>query len=253
MNNHDNVSHESLPSDKIRKIPNWTRSYAQNRTLPFLVLIAAYSLVCYGTGHFAQLTGEAYRAGQMLAFSLRLAALVICCGAIVALAVPNVTKRLQRQLMELCYGDEGEAMIVSSPISPLWRWSVYFFFLLFAVGIPAQVLLGSRIAEAYQQPISALYFVPFMVVLGLAMRPRVGLLNLIWPFLYGLHAVLILAGAPILFGGKWSDLNIGLPIFGYGVLSALIGHGYNRYSLWRLRRLGAAGREKEASRSSRQL
>jgi hypothetical protein len=61
---------------------------------------------------------------------------------------------------------------------------------------------------------------------------------LLWALLYTLHALLILAGAPIVFHGKWWNLNLALPVFGYGILSLLAGHIYSRVALRRLRRLG---------------
>ena len=244
MNENEKSSPEQLPLQEIREIPKWSRSYALNRTLPVLVLLAAFLLICWGIGQFSQLAGEAYRAGRMLAFGLRMAALAVCLGAIVPLVIPSMFRRLVRILNEWCYPNEGVAIIAPSLKSPLRRRLVFSGFLLLAVGIPAQVILGARLTEEYKQPVSTLYAVPFLMALALSV-PGVVSMFLLWAVLYGLHAVLLLAGAPILFGGEWSSLNIVVPTIGYGMLSALAGHVYNRYSLRRLRRLGVGGRGQE--------
>ena len=62
---------------------------------------------------------------------------------------------------------------------------------------------------------------------------------LLWPVLYGLHAILLAAGAPIYFGGNLEILNMLVPTAGYGLLSAVAGHIYSRFALRNLRRLAA--------------
>jgi hypothetical protein len=86
-----------------------------------------------------------------------------------------------------------------------------------------------------------LYCVPFLVILTLLMRPAIGWLALLWPALYGLHAILIVAGVPILLTGRWEGLNILVPMAGYGILAGLVAHLYSRYALRRLKRIAQAG------------
>jgi hypothetical protein len=47
--------------------------------------------------------------------------------------------------------------------------------------------------------------------------------------------VLIVAGAPIAFVGRWEPLNMLVPIIGYGLLTSLIGHLYSRWALHSVR------------------
>ncbi|MEZ6070602.1 MAG: hypothetical protein R3C10_10080 [Pirellulales bacterium] len=68
----------------------------------------------------------------------------------------------------------------------------------------------------------------------------------IWPALYTIHALLIVAGAPIVFHAPWDGLNMLIPIAGYGILAALVGHLYSRYALGKLRRLAAGVRPHSA-------
>ena len=93
------------------------------------------------------------------------------------------------------------------------------------------------IPSKFMQPISAVYVVPFLVGLWLLMRPMAGYAALLWPLLYAIHAILILAGAPILFTGPWEVLNVVIPIAGYGLLASLAGHFYSRVALRHLKRL----------------
>lgn len=69
-----------------------------------------------------------------------------------------------------------------------------------------------------------------------------GYLALLWPGLYALHAILILAGAPIVLTGPWEALNMLIPIAGYGMLAGLASHAYGRFALHRLRRLAQVDR-----------
>ncbi len=243
MDKRDLTSQEHLPPHEIREIPRWSRAYARNRALPVMVMLVVFLLIAYAIGQFSQSAGEAYRAGHMLAFGFTIAALAVCCGAAVSFAIPRVFGKICRILMAWCYPNEGEVFIAPASRSSIRKPLLYFFLFLMAVGVPTQALLGSRIPEDYVQPVSALYVVPFLSALALALRPAAGILSFLWPILYALHAVLILAGAPILFRGEWSNLNIILPACGYGILSSLLGHAYSRYSLRRLRRSGLNGGE----------
>jgi hypothetical protein len=108
----------------------------------------------------------------------------------------------------------------------------------FALCILASVIAGNLglISSRFMQPVSALYVVPFVTFLILVQRPMSGYLMLIWPALYAVHAILILAGGPT-FRGRWDVLNMLIPTAGYGLFSTLIALLYSRYALFRLKRL----------------
>ena len=86
------------------------------------------------------------------------------------------------------------------------------------------------------QPVSALYVVPFLVFLYLWQRPIISPLALLWPTLYAIHAILVVADVPILFHKPWTALNMLIPIAGYGILFGLLGHVYSRYALKKLKK-----------------
>lgn len=97
----------------------------------------------------------------------------------------------------------------------------------------------------YMQPISAIYTVPFIVFVGYTHKSEGSPFMILWPALYALHAILIVAGAPIVFAGKWTGLNMLVPIAGYGLLAGLLGHAYSRFALRRLRKAARAGLDTE--------
>ena len=162
-------------------------------------------------------------------------------GAIAAtlyLSVPRWGGKLQERLVERLYAKEGSVRLAP----PQTRNSKRIGWLLGAVF--GTCILGSialtgwyHIPEQYMQPISAIYCIPFLVGLWFLQRPVSSPIMLLWPA-FGLHAILIVAGAPIVFVGAWSGLNMLIPVIGYGMLTGLISHAYSRFALRKLR--GAA-------------
>jgi hypothetical protein len=125
----------------------------------------------------------------------------------------------------------------------------------FAACIIASVILSSLgfIPDKYMQPVSAIYIVPFLLMLGVLKQSIIGgPILLIWPGLYTLHAMLILAGVPIVFSGPWACLNILIPVVGYGLLTAIIAHLYSRFALWKLRRMVRDDLQDEPAEDRRQ-
>ena len=111
------------------------------------------------------------------------------------------------------------------------------------VGIVYMVcLLGSMelgmsgyIEVKYILPFMALFVVPFGVYQYFVLWPRLGHLLLIFPILYAIHAILIIAGVPIFFTGIFAvPLNMLLPLI-YTLLAFMIGHLYSRYALKKLK------------------
>ena len=87
--------------------------------------------------------------------------------------------------------------------------------------------------------------VPFFVAMTISQR--LGFWAFIWPVLYGLHAVLIMAGVPIrLTAVQLEILNMIVPVFGYGLVAIVFGHLYSRYALRRLKALVRAGFDPDA-------
>ena len=150
--------------------------------------------------------------------------------------------RIMRQISERLYRGEG-SVSVGLPLGPeatrppaTLIGFVFMFCVLASVGLGLLGFLPSR----YMQPISALYVVPFMLYLGWKQRAAGSPFMLLWPLLYGIHAILIAAGVPI---SRGPVFDMFFPVVGYGLVAGLSGHIYSRIALRRLRSLTSSGPE----------
>jgi hypothetical protein len=112
--------------------------------------------------------------------------------------------------------------------------AVIFFICLFGSW---HLAIEGYIAYKYLQPVSVLYIVPY-VVCGwyFWQSPRMGPIYLLYPILYAIHAILIIAGVPIFFTTEnFCIFSICLPLIGYSLLTYVIGHIYSRYALKKLK------------------
>jgi hypothetical protein len=226
--------------DGVREIPKWARRYAQNRTLPVVAFLVIFVLGSCVFGGLSLLTAWAYVVEKRV---LAAASMLVLCGFAVwwvwfsfigaARIIGGITERL--------YRGEGDVTVgacagIADARGPLLVAFVFMFCVLASVGLG---LLGS-LPIRYMQPISALYVVPFLCYLGLKLR-RVGSpFMFLWPALYGIHAILDVAGVPVRFWGDFHALDILAPMVGYGLIAALAGHIYSRVALRRLRSLAAS-------------
>lgn len=233
-------THDRNQTGDPREISKWTRVYAQNRSLPVVVFMLIYVLLCVALGGSSYLAGRAYRDGQMLLFGACLAVLLLAVAAVIYMAAPWWGgKQLQRMVSRL-YAKEGNVALSGPQCAKPVRVILVVGFLACVMSSVILDMLG-YIPDGYVQPVSALYCVPFLVILTLLMRPAVGFLALLWPAFYGLHAILILADVPIFLTGRSRFLNIVLPMAGYGILAGLIAHAYSRIALRKLKKLAQTG------------
>ena len=230
----DLSSNEKGRSEKIARL---ARTYAQNRSLGVVVALLVFSALSAGIGGLSYAGGAAYRDGNLLLFWICMAALVAVGAMVVYMSVPQWGGRKLESFTSQMYR-EGNASL-SVPEQQIRTRIATTLGILFGGCVLGSVLLGflGHISPQYLQPVSAVYVVPFLVGLTILMRPAVSYVSLLWPLLYGLHAVLIVAGVPISFTGRWEALNIIVPMVGYGVLTALLGHAANRRALHELRQM----------------
>ena len=221
-------------------LAKWARVYGQNRgSLAVGIFLAVITCLTAAIGGLSYLAGEAYRSENLLLFVAAVCLLIPVIAGIVYLAVPGWGGRLAERIVARYYAEEGGVSIVV-PVTGRRPWAVVLV-VYFTIGVVAMVWLGQSTPAGKQQPVSALFVVPFLVVLALMMRPGVGFVPLLWPALYALHAVLIVAGAPIVFTGMWTSLNLLIPIAGYGLLTAAAGYAYSRFAWHRLTALSRVG------------
>jgi len=225
--------------DQLKRIPFWTRKYAQNRTIPVMIgmlinlaLFAAIAIPSY-------FGGIACRAGNKPIFILCICILALATVALIYFCVPKWGGQFIKRLTSRITGAGGNAELKSDKLPIAQHPLRHLVGLLFGLCVISSVLLGFKgyIPLEYMQPVSAIYIVPFLVLLYLWQRPVVSPFMLLWPALYAIHAILILAGAPILFSGNLEFMNMILPVFGYGFISALLGYIYSRYALRKLKHI----------------
>jgi hypothetical protein len=225
------------PSEDVRGIARWARRYAQNRTLSVVVAMLVFLAGGAVMAGLSVLAAWAYMAGHGVLATVTVVALAVVVAwwiwfsfAGAARLLPRIAERLYRNEGQVTVGVRGEA-----GCPPSARWVA----LLFALGLTASVVLGvlGILPLRYMQPISALYCVPFLCYLSVRMGRAGSPFMLLWPALYALHAILLVAGAPIYFPERWEVLNMLVPTVGYGLVAALAGHVYSRVALRRLRAL----------------
>jgi len=241
--NQDINSPRSTQDNDVRDIPKWARRYAQNRTLPMLVFFAIFVVGFAAFGGLSYLTAWAYVTGQR---ALAVAAMLVLSGFAAWWMWFSFVggPRIMRRITERLYHSEGAVSPGPSPQENISRKSpavgfVFMFCVIASVGLGLLGVLPIR----YMQPVSALYIIPFWIYLGIIQRGSASPFMVLWPALYAIHAILLVAGAPIYFSGPWEMLNIFVPVVGYGVIAALAAHTYSRYALRRLRTLATSPEE----------
>ena len=249
-----NTQENQVPpnAEKLKEIPKWTRKYAQNRTLTILVLMAMTMLfsgfVAGLVGFSLALTVEGFKKGNIVLGCVGIAALVAVLAAISIFLIIIFSKfggknrgLIDQLIDQRVYGKEGSATVPLPKSSKKTRClgivSGAIFFICFFGSW--HLATEGFIAYKYLQPVSALYIVPYAVCGWYFWRsPRMGPIYLLYPILYTIHAILIVAGVPLFFATEnFCIFSIGLPAIGYGLLPFIIGHIYSRYALKKLKDL----------------
>jgi len=225
--------------ESVREIPKWTRRYAESRTLSVVVGLVIFTAGFLAMGGLSCLAAWSGLQGSRPLVVVSLALVVGAVGGWTWFSFVGA-RRLIPAITAYLYRGEGSVSPAgdeaAAPTQKAWA-------VLLICCVAAHVVLGllDLLPLEYMQPISAAYVVPAMVLMGLRLRERSGgsPFLLLWPALYAVHAGLVVAGAPVQFGGKLMGLNMLVPVAGYGLVVALAGHLYNRIALRRLRALAA--------------
>jgi hypothetical protein len=234
--------------ESARQMQSWVRRYAENRSLPMMVNLIVFTMLFLAISLGSYWGGQAYRNGNIPLLVVCIAVATVGVSGTIYIAIPRrggrPLQRLGEEIYGWIYGREGRVTISTPGIKrPVLTAMVGAVFMACVLGKVLLGKLGYLPDEKYSQPISAIYCVPFVVAKFFLMRPATGYIPLLWPSLYGLHALLIVAGAPILFVGSWEPLNLGVPVIGYGLLTGLIGHCYSRWALHNARSLAVGNRQ----------
>jgi len=230
-------NHVPLDTEKLKEIPKWTRKYAQNRTIPFLIFLTINLCLFAGITIPSYFGGIAYRNGNVVLFGISIFVLIISMICVIIISVPKWGSKIIERITRRVYAGEGSISISVPESMREKKWVGYAVAMVFGSCVFLSVILGllGYLPIKFMQPLSALYVVPFLVFLYLWQRPIISPLALLWPTLYAIHAILVVAGVPIQFDRPWIFLNMLIPTAGYGVLCGLLGHIYSRYALKKLK------------------
>jgi len=210
----------------LRAIPTWTDRYARNsRSLVVLVAIGLLCAILAAVIGFALYAVRSERvaltwvsialnvligaAGVYLACSGRMARWADRVGGGVTPALPHATQMRARRF----------DWMLALPVAGILVTARL-------LGLPAH----------YWQPMTAIYVVPALVYVvgrdGWTEWP-----DLLWPALYLLHAILVVAGIRLYVGVWYMDVFVPLGV--YAMVGAAAAAAYSRRALRRLRGLAA--------------
>ncbi len=227
----------SQDTEKLKEIPKWTRKYAQNRTIPVLIALAINLCLFASIAIPSYFGGKAYMSGNLVLFWICIFVLAVAMISLAFFCVPKWGGKFIERISRGLYNREGHVLISVPATIKKKQWVGYVVAMVFVSCVFISVILGllGYLSIKYMQPVSALYVVPFLVFLYLWQRPIISPLALLWPTLYAIHAILIVAGVPIHFERPWIFLDVLIPTVGYGILCGLAGHIYSRYALKKLK------------------
>ncbi len=227
----------------LREIPKWARRYAQNQTVPLLVFQAIFVAGSIVLGGLSCLTVWAYLHGhRALAFAAMLT-LVGFVGWWVWFSVLGADGLIRQTAWRLTRGI-GTASLGAPPFSTAPPTAPVVLFML-CVAASVEITMMGWVPTRYMQPLAAVYVIPFMIYLGVRQCNTSSPFMVLWPALYAVHAVLIMAGVPISRGPMF---DMFFPMVGYGSIAALAGHIYSRFALRKLRALAATPESHEQER-----
>jgi hypothetical protein len=203
----------------------WARRYAKSRTISFLVQWIVIVVMVLVIGVASSLTSLAYEQGYTLLLTLSMALMAGTMGVLTWFSVSP-------------WGSEIIWKITNWRATPLWLTALGGGLVVYHL-LLAMLVSFRFIPVAHMQPASALYMAPFLIIM--IRYQDLGFWAWIWPVMYALHGVLLLAGVLSPLRGDLQLLNMIGPVFGYGLVAIVVGHAYSRYALYQLKKLARTG------------
>ncbi len=237
-------------TENLKEIPKWTRRYAQNRSLTFIAIIGMCCLFSIVVAAFVSfpsaLAVAAFHKGNMILGSIGIAALIIAIVVMVKFYIyifrkfGGKNKGLLDQIIDRkIYGQEGFASMPHPQLSKKRKIVDVVIGIAFMVCLigTMNLTMSGYIPIKHHLPVMALFVVPFGIYQYFTLKPRLGPLILLFPTLFAIHALLVLAGLPIFFTGTFGvSLNILLTL-AYNFMAFIIAHMYSRYALKKLKNI----------------
>jgi len=226
--------------EKLKEISKWTQRYAENRTLPFLLGMSENLFIFAAVGLPSYFGAKAYRSGNVLLLWICILSEMIVIGTLIFCCISKWDRKYYEKLIKWLYRKEGQVTLANPKKTKKERTAGWIAGLVLGVCVMVLIILivSCKIPIKYMQPVSVILFIPLLIAIGIWRPPSVrpaGFLVWLWPTLYIVHAILIIAGVPIQFERPWIFLNVLIPTVGYGILCGLAGHIYSRYALKKLK------------------
>jgi len=227
--------------DDVRAIPLWADRYARNQPLPRVAAVvhAVVAVVAFVTAVSASLVVAGLRAGSAKQSGLFIAAAAV---PLAGLAWLVFTRRLQaavQTVYDALVRGEGHVVASASPASPEARrrgQSLFAWIPAFLVVMTPVIAQHLGVPMRYVQPVVAAYLVPALLVVHTRRGVIGGPLMLLWPGLYALHALLVLAGVRLP-AVQEPMMNALVPLWLYLTVAMVSSRLYGRFALRKLRRL----------------
>lgn len=225
---------------ETRRLAGWARRYAKSRTISFLVQWVFIVLLVTAIGFSAQFAHRAQRTGDAQTLYVAVAAMLLAFFGLAWFSVSPRGGALIWRITGWIYGAEGYVSDDAEEArpSPWWVSALTGGLVLYHL-VGALLVTFGKLPMQDLQPFSALYMSPYIALMIL--HQRLGGWAWCWPVLYAAHAAMLhFTDLPLRFAGQWDVLNLAVPVFGYGLISILVGHAYNRFALYQLRRIARA-------------
>lgn len=179
-----------------RQIAKWAERYARSRTLPFLVQWVFIVVLVIIVAILADVTLIAYRTHRTTLLWVCIGVTGLMTALLTWFSVAKWGAEQIWRISQWLYGKEGYAAYSGGERAQAMgrAWWIRLVGLGLAVyHLAVALLVGLRyLPVTYIQPLSALYMAPFLGVM--IVTQGLGFWAWVWPLLYGLHAIAILAG-----------------------------------------------------------
>ncbi|HDY64652.1 MAG TPA: hypothetical protein ENH84_00260 [Phycisphaerae bacterium] len=236
-------NNESIDQQKstkqLQEVSRLAELYARHRTAgPFFIWSVIVVGMFVGIRLAIYLARPYVQSNDKAVIGLVLGIMALVLGVTLFFCIDRLGGRLLRHWGQKLFDKDGQVHERSLP-SLIPQWVFVLAATAFGICLAGSIILDRMgyLPEKYMQPISAVYVVPFLIVLGLWRRtPVISPVMWLWPVLYTVHAVLVATSAP-LFRSIDGDTHIFIATFGYGALIGLLAYVHSRLTLRKLKKL----------------
>lgn len=216
------------------ELPLWAERYARNRVLHVVLWMVGVQVIFLA---ICGLTLLLAKANHPVMYALSICINLSIAAVMLWVLITGRVSQALRRFTEMLYRHEGNVVPSRPNRVPSHEKVKFGTAMIGGIAGPwvlMYVLLHLfHVPLAYIQPAMAAVIVPLFTVLILVGPDSPKWPGLLMPVLYGIHAVLVLAGVPVPALGV-SYLDVFIPLFVYAMLTLVVMHLYSRYALLKL-------------------